>query len=275
MPRPAAVRPDEVRRRTPLPLRVYRYARVSVHLLHGVATTAFVFPRIALPRRQELIRHWSRRLLTMLGVQTRLQGLPLPGLGNLLIVANHISWLDIFVLNALQPSRFIGKAELRRWPLVGRLVAGCGTLFLERGRRHAAHRINQHARDVLAAGDTIAIFPEGTTTDGTMVLPFHGSLLQPVIDAHGHVQPIAIRYLGLDGTHSDAPAYVGDTSLLSSFWRVLGERALIVELTLAPALAAHARHRRELSREAENAIRGALQLPALGPAPGTRADRPA
>jgi 1-acyl-sn-glycerol-3-phosphate acyltransferase len=276
MQRTAAIRAAETRRRTPFPLRVYRYARVSVHVFQGVATTAFVFPRIGLPQRQELIRRWSQRLLSMLGVETRLHGLPVAGLpGNLLIVANHISWLDIFVLNALQPSRFIGKAEIKRWPLVGRLVADCGTLFLERGRRHDAHRINQHARDVLTAGETIAIFPEGTTTDGTTVLPFHGSLLQPVVDAHGHVQPIAIRYRGLDGSHSDAPVYVGDTSLLGSLWRLLGERALIVEVTLVPALAARARHRRELSREAENAIRAALELPSIGSGPEIRVDRPA
>jgi 1-acyl-sn-glycerol-3-phosphate acyltransferase len=247
---------------------------VSVHVFQGIATTVFIFPRIRLPQRKELIRRWSQRLLSMLGVETRLRGLPVGGLpGNLLIVANHISWLDIFVLNALQPARFIGKAEIRRWPLVGRLVADCGTLFLQRGRRHDAHRVNQDARDVLAAGETIAIFPEGTTTDGTMVLPFHGSLLQPVVDAHGHVQPIAIRYRGLDGAHCDAPAYVGEMTLMGSLWRVLGERTLIVELTLAPALAARARHRRELSREAENAIRAALELPALGSGPETRADR--
>jgi 1-acyl-sn-glycerol-3-phosphate acyltransferase len=263
------------RRRTPFPLRVYRCIRVTVHVLEGVATTAFVFPQIDLLRRQALIRRWSQRLLAMLGVETRLEGAPVAGFSNVLIVANHISWLDIFVLNALQPSRFIGKSEIRRWPLVGHLVAGCGTLFLERGRRRDAHRVNQHARDVLTAGETIAIFPEGTTTDGTTVLPFHGSLLQPVVDSHGHVQPIAIRYRGPDGAPSDAAAYVGDTSLIGSLWRLLGERTLIVELTLAPALAANARHRRDLSREAENAIRAALGLRVTGSGPETPADRPA
>jgi 1-acyl-sn-glycerol-3-phosphate acyltransferase len=247
--------------RTPLPLRVYRYARVSLHVFQGIATTAFVFPMSGRPRRQVLIRRWSERLLRIMRVEARVQGLPPAGLpGNMLIVANHISWLDIFVLNTVQPARFIAKAELKRWPLVGLLIAGCGTLFIERERRRDAHRVNDDARNVLAAGDTIAIFPEGTTTDGTTLLPFHGSLLQPVIDAQGHLQPIAIRYLHRDGTYNNAPAYVGDTSFLSSFWRVLGERAMVVELILVPALAAHARHRRELSREAEQTIRGALGL---------------
>jgi 1-acyl-sn-glycerol-3-phosphate acyltransferase len=260
--------------RTPLFLRVYRHARVSLHVFQGIATTAFVFPLVGLKRRQALIRSWSEHLLRIMRIEARVKGLPRDGLpGNMLIVANHISWLDIFVLNTVQPARFIAKAELRRWPLVGLMIAGCGTLFIERERRRDAHRVNDRARDVLAAGDTIAIFPEGTTTDGTELLPFHGSLLQPVIDAHGHLQPIAIRYLHRDGSYNDAPAYVGDTSFMSSFWRVLGERAMVVEMTLTPALAAQDRHRRELSREAEKAIRAALCL--NGPAPETAADRPA
>jgi 1-acyl-sn-glycerol-3-phosphate acyltransferase len=258
--------------RTPLPLRVYRHARVSLHVFQGIATTAFVFPMIGLPRRQALIRSWSEHLLRIMHIEARLHGVPPGGLpGNMLIVANHVSWLDIFVLNTVQPARFIAKAELKRWPLVGLMIAGCGTLFIERERRRDAHRVNDHAREVLAAGDTIAIFPEGTTTDGTTLLPFHGSLLQPVIDAEGHLQPIAIRYLQRDGTYNDAPAYVGNTTFMGSFWRVLGERAMVVEMTLTPALAAHGRHRRELSREAEEAIRAVLGL--RGPEPGTNGDR--
>jgi 1-acyl-sn-glycerol-3-phosphate acyltransferase len=258
--------------RTPLLLRVYRHARVSLHVFQGIATTAFVFPMIGLPRRQALIRSWSEHLLRIMHIEARVRGLPIDGLpGNMLIVANHVSWLDIFVLNTIQPARFIAKAELKRWPLVGLMIAGCGTLFIERERRRDAHRVNDQARDVLAAGDTIAIFPEGTTTDGRTLLPFHGSLLQPVIDAQGHLQPIAIRYLHRDGAYNDAPAYVGDTTFMGSFWRVLGERAMVVEMTLTPALEARARHRRELSREAEQAIRAALG--SSGRAPGTIGDR--
>ena len=244
-----------------------------MHVFQGIATTAFVFPMIGLSRRQALIRRWSERLLRIMNIESRVHGLPPRGLpGNMLIVANHISWLDIFVLNTVQPARFIAKAELSV-AARGLLIAGCGTLFIERERRRDAHRVNDHAREVLAAGDTIAIFPEGTTTDGTTLLPFHGSLLQPVIDAKGDLQPIAIRYLDRDGGYNDAPAYVGDLTFMGSFWRVLGERAMVVDMTLTPALAAHARHRRELSREAEQAIRAVLGLSAQ--APGTGGDRQA
>jgi len=257
----------------PLALRLARSARVAVHLVQGLATTMFVFPWLGLPRKHALIRRWSRRLLRMLKIDVRIHGLPesRPS-GNVLIVANHISWLDIFVLNTLQPARYIGKAELQRWPIVGRLIANAGTLFIERARRHDMHKVNRDTAAALARGDVIAVFPEGTTTDGTTVLPFHGSLLQPIVDAEGYVQPVAIRYRQPGGAHSDAPAYVGETSFIESFWRVTGERALVVELHFVLALPARARHRRDLARAAEHAIRTALASPAIAPAPDRHGD---
>jgi 1-acyl-sn-glycerol-3-phosphate acyltransferase len=257
----------------PLPLRLYRSARVAVHVAEGLMTTAFVFPWVGVPKKQALIRRWCRLLLHMLKVEARIHGLPAGGLpGNVLIVANHISWLDIFVLNTVQPSRFIAKSELRRWPVAGRLIAGCGTLFIERERRHDTLKVNRHAAEALARGDVIAIFPEGTTTDGREVLPFHGSLLQPIVDAGGHVQPIAIRYRKATGEHNDAPAYIGETSFLQSYWRVTAERMLVVELHVARLLPAREGRRRELARAAEAAIRTALASPAGGREPGTRGD---
>jgi 1-acyl-sn-glycerol-3-phosphate acyltransferase len=229
-----------------------------------------------MPRRQALIRRWSVALLAILHAELSINGWPPGGLaGNVLIVANHVSWLDIFVIDAVQPSRFVAKADLAHWPLLGRLIAGVGTLFIERGRGHDAHRINHQARAALASGDVIAIFPEGKTGDGRVLLPFHGSLLQPVIDARGQVRPMAIRYLDSDGAPSDSPSYAGDTKFLTSLWRVLGEHRMIVLLDVLPPLLVDGRHRRQLAREAEDAIRQVLASAANGPAPGTAADRPA
>jgi 1-acyl-sn-glycerol-3-phosphate acyltransferase len=137
---------------------------------------------------------------------------------------------------AAEPARFIAKSELKRWPLIGRFAETGGTLFIDRSRRHDTRKVNRHAAEVLARGDVIAIFPEGTTTDGRDVLPFHGSLLQPIVDAEGHVQPVAIRYTHHEGGINDAVAYVGDTSFMSSFWRVTGERRGVVELHLPEPL---------------------------------------
>lgn len=258
-----------------LPVRVWRAGRVSAHLLTGLATQRFMFPRASAERRRELTRRWCRKLLALMNIDSRVHGELDAARGNVLIVANHVSWLDIFVLNAQQPSRFIAKSELAGWPLVGSLIRGSGTLFIERARRQDTHRVNRDAVDALRAGDAIAVFPEGTTTDGSTVLKFHGSLLQPIVDAEGHLLPVAIRYHDGEGELSLAPEYAGDTSFAASFWRVCGERRLAVDLIASTPMPARARHRRELARDAEDAIRTALARRDGAKAPGTRGGRAA
>jgi 1-acyl-sn-glycerol-3-phosphate acyltransferase len=256
---------------TPALRRLWRVPRMIAHLFHGLATIGFVFPSLDAHARRARIRSWSRRLLHLMGIDIRIHGaLAHP---NVLVVANHVSWLDIFALHAVGPVRFIAKSEIARWPLLGRLVRGVGTLFVERTRRHDTHRVNREIAQALADGDIVAVFPEGTVTDGTHLLPFKGSLLQPIVDAAGHVQPVALRYRTPDGQVSREPAYTGDTTFLESFWRICGARALVVELQALAPLAAQGTHRRELARQAEVAIRAALGLPAAGSAPGRCDDR--
>lgn len=258
-----------------LPVRVWRAARVTVHVAAGLATQRFLFPRSSTARRRDLTRRWCRKLLALMNIDARVHGEFDAARGNVLIVANHVSWLDIFVLNAQHPARFVAKSELAVWPVVGRLIRGSGTLFIERARRQDTHRVNRDAVDALRSGDAVAVFPEGTTTDGSTVLKFHGSLLQPIVDAEGHVLPVAIRYHDGHGELSLAPEYAGDTSFAASFWRVCGERRLAVDLIASPPMAASARHRRELARAAEDAIRTALARRDAARAPGTRGDRAA
>lgn len=256
-----------------LPVRAWRAARVSAHVVGGIATQALVFPRVTGERRRAITRRWCEKLLRLMNVEARVHGTIDARRGNLLIVANHISWLDIFVLNAQHPSRFVAKSELAGWPVVGRLIRDSGTLFIERTRRQDTQRVNRRAAEALRAGDAIVVFPEGTTTDGSTVLKFHGALLQPIVDADGHLLPVAIRYHDGEGERSLAPEYAGDTSFAASFWRVCGQRRLAVELFAAPALPAGAAHRRELARAAEDAIRTALAARDAAKAPGTRGGR--
>lgn len=261
------------RNRNPLVVRCYRFTRTCVHVVAGVGTTMFVFPLVSPPRRRHLVKRWSGRLLRILGIEARVTG-SLVSDGNVLVVANHVSWLDIFVLNAHHPVRFVAKSELARWPVVSQMIKGAGTVFIERERRRDTHRVNEDMARVLAGGDVVAIFPEGTTTDGTDLLPFKSSLLQPIVDAQGHVQPVAIRYRDRDGEHTLAPAYVGDTTFAQSFWAVCGERTLTVDLVASAALPAREADRRALARAAEGAIRTALQPAAPATAPA-RDDDPA
>jgi 1-acyl-sn-glycerol-3-phosphate acyltransferase len=250
--------PPRPRRALPRSRQVARAVRTVTHVFAGLATTTFVFPFVDPSRRRALTQRWSRRLLALLNVECRVSGPLDPEAGNLLVVANHVSWLDIFVLNALCPARFVAKAELARWPVAGRLVRGAGTLFVERTRRRDTHRVNRVVATALAQGDIVAVFPEGTTTEGASVLPFKSSLLQPIVDAAGEVQPLALRYRTPDGARSAAPSYVGDDPFMASFWRVCGTPALVVDVTALARMPAADRHRRVLAREAEAAIRSVL-----------------
>lgn len=191
------------------------------HVIGGLFTIRLRFGRCTPAQKVEHIRTWTRKMLRILRVELVVQGEP-PSGGPLLQVANHISWLDILVMNAAQPSRFVSKADVRHWPVLGALVAGAGTLFIERESRRDAMRVVHHMAEALRAGDVLTVFPEGTTGDGRELLPFHANLLQAAIVTQCPVLPVALSFQDGDTQEPcDAPTYVGDTTLLASIWRTV------------------------------------------------------
>ncbi|AKU13710.1 1-acyl-sn-glycerol-3-phosphate acyltransferase [Azoarcus sp. CIB] len=202
---------------------------------------------------RNLRRRWSQKLLAILGVELRVAGQAIqPGC---MLVANHISWLDIFVINALAPSAFVSKAEVRGWPLIGCLAARNETVFLRRGSRGHAKIINAEIAARLDAGRNVAVFPEGTTTDGSHVLHFHAALLQPAIECGHAIQPVALSYHAPDGTFSRAPAYDGDVSLGQSLAAIIAEPRFIARVVVIdPLSTTKDTSRREIARRAHDAI---------------------
>ncbi|MGH8853177.1 MAG: lysophospholipid acyltransferase family protein, partial [Telluria sp.] len=177
-----------------------RLVRVMVHLAAGLATCALAFPLASNGLRERLTRRWSRKLLALCRVSVeQLPGAPV--LEHALIVANHVSWLDIFVINALHPCRFVAKAEIRAWPVLGWLAAGAGTVFIARGDRRALRHVFKGLVAVLAQGQRVAFFPEGTTARQGEVLPFHANLFEAAIDAKVAVQPYALSYVDAAGAY--------------------------------------------------------------------------
>ena len=226
-----------------------------LHLARGVLIAGLLFPLQSAERRKREVEHWSLQLLSFLGVRLFLHGTP-PVLGEraLMIVANHVSWLDIFAINAIIPARFVAKAEVRRWPVVGWLCARAGTLFIERTRRNHTTRINEAVGAALAAGEVFAVFPEGTTTDGSMLLKFHASLLEPALAVGAAVQPVALRYERTDGTLCTECAYDGDKSVWQTLLGITSQREILVHVCFLKRLYPEERHRRDLARESREAI---------------------
>lgn len=227
--------------------RCWRLPVALALLLFGLATVLGVFPWIRMPRREALIAIWSRALLWACGVRVQervapgaqplsaLRGLQGEGHGRLLL-PNHISWLDIFVIDSIAPASFVAKAEIARWPLVGTLVARAGTVFVERGRRHAVHGVIQALGARMAQGYRAAVFPEGTTSEGDRLLVFHGNLIQSALNSGVPMIPVGLRYYDPDGERSHAVMYVGDTTFVASLWRITGHPRLQVEAHVLPAL---------------------------------------
>jgi len=243
-----------------LPRRLLRLARLVAHFVHGQRIVRKRFPRLDTAGRDGEIRRWSRQLLDILDVEVRAYG-AVPALARRMVVANHLSWLDIFVIYSHAPGVFVAKSEIRDWPLLGALVAEVGTLFIVRGRRTHARHTNDLIAATLTAGRTVAVFPEGTTGEGEALGHFHAALLQPAIDAQAAILPVGLRYRTADGERAEAAHYVGEMSFARSLWRVVSQRKLVAELHITAPLATAESNRRALARAAEAAIARALDLP--------------
>lgn len=224
-----------------------RLVRVGLHLVTGILIVLFEYPCCSRELRRRLEQKWSADLLAILGVELRLHG----QLTGAMRVANHVSWLDIFVINAIVPSTFVAKDDVRQWPLIGWLSSRTGTIFIRRNMRMAAHEAAQAVAAHLEKKAALVVFPEATTSDGSRVLPFHPALLQGAIRADRAVQPLALRYQTADGRRTASPAYYGDISLPASIWRIVsscGSNRISVRVILLPARAPRSHDRRTLAK---------------------------
>jgi 1-acyl-sn-glycerol-3-phosphate acyltransferase len=257
----------------PLAKRVVRTVRLFLQLVSGLLTVALLFPLYGAERRWRAIQRWSAGVCRIVDLEVCVIGaLPQPNGRAIVAVANHISWLDIQMIHSLWRVRFVAKSEVRRWPAIGWLAARCGTLFIHRGRNRHAARINEVIQQALSGGDAIAVFPEGTTSDGRQLLHFHASLLQPAVNQSALVVPVAVRYVTPSGEVDETPSYVGERSLAESMAAVVAANAIRGELHFLPAIDAEGRSRRELAQLTRAAIAAALNVPIAGTAPETLSD---
>ena len=233
---------------------VWRLLWALLHIARGLFVITFMFPRLAQAAREARVHRWAQALLRGVGIELSLQGQPLSD-GPVLLVANHLSWLDIVVLHASRYCRFVSKADIRRWPLVGTLATGAGTLYITRESGRDAHRVVHTMARQLQQGEVLAVFPEGTTGDGIAMKPFHANLLQAAIVANAPVQPLALRFVDADTGQTDfSPRYIDDDSIFVSIWETLCVRRLRAEVTVGAPQHAAGRDRRAWVRDLQGEV---------------------
>ncbi len=240
---------------TLLPVRV---ALVLLCTAIGLIAQLSLFWWVSQTTARRVVSLWSRTMLACMGVQLRIQYSPEAATKQAaLVVSNHISWMDILALQAAMPVVFVAKSEIKSWPVLGWMVSLAGTCFIDRSRRTALRTVHSTLTEHLKTGQSVCIFPEGTTSNGEQVLPFHAGLLQAAIEAGVPVQPIRLQYSHL------AAAYVDDLTLLTSLGSVLLTPHLSVSVQALPRLSIEGATRQTLGIQAHAAIQSAAQSPRI------------
>jgi 1-acyl-sn-glycerol-3-phosphate acyltransferase len=232
---------------------------LGLHIARGLWTVRFVFGRLDAHQKQQRIQAWAHTLLSQLAIKVVVSGQP-ASQGPMLLAANHISWLDIYLILATCPCRMVAKAEVRQWPVIGSLAQAVGTLFIQRESPRDALRVVHDMAQQLKAGDVLAIFPEGTTSNGLQVLPFHANLFQAAISANAPVQPVALIFEdSATGQPSQVPCYIDDDTLLGSIWRVAMAPPLRVTLKFGELQTSDGRPRRAWSIDVRSEVEALRQ----------------
>ncbi len=212
----------------------FRASLVALWVILGLLIIASLFWWVGLASRLSIKKYWSAVLVRLCGVRIRSSGIPYLK-GPVLWVVNHISWLDVFVLNLTRSTAFVAKSEIRHWPLIGWLAAGADTIFIERGSRHTVKAVGQAMQKRFARGQAVGLFPEGTTSEGFDVLNFHANLFEPARLPGVAIQPIALTYFH-HGQRSQFAAFVGEETLMANLWRVLGATGVEIETVFLPPI---------------------------------------
>jgi 1-acyl-sn-glycerol-3-phosphate acyltransferase len=235
---------------------VWRLLWALAHIVSGLWTIVTLFPRLGQESREARVHAWAQAMLNGVGIELTVRGSPVAS-GPALLVANHLSWLDIVVMHASRYCRFVSKSDIKNWPLVGTLAAGAGTLYIERESKRDAHRVVHQMAERLLLGEVLAVFPEGTTGDGITLKPFHANLLQAAISAKAPVQPIALRFVDArTGKTSFAPRYIDDDSIFVSIWETLCVPQLRAEVVFGEPQLCGERDRRNWAADLQRKVEG-------------------
>lgn len=240
--------------------KAWMLVRLIAHLLYGFVVALVFWPLFSKAFKERIEQRWARQLLGILNVQVKVvyespesnYAIHKP----CLLYSTHVSWLDIFAFNSVHPVTFIAKSEISKWPIGGLLAKRSGTLFIERGKRHAVRDVIHAAVKVLGTGRCVAVFPEGTTGAGDKPLHFHSNFVQPAIQANVPLLPVSLQYFTPDGKFSAQPAFIGEQTLLDNIQVLSNSKTgFVVQLYIHSPIVVEGRTRHELSDEAHARIR--------------------
>ena len=241
-----------------------RAARIGAHIAYALGL-ACIFPWFSRVRQRTTMQHWSVKLLNILNVEMHARGqcIPRHRLGQL-IVANHVSWLDVFVINANTPARFVAKSEVGAWPLLGWLVRRSGTLFIRREFRRDTARTTHVVTNCLQSGEPVAVFPQGTSTDASQPVHFHSAMVQAAIDARATVQPLSISYHDDEGRALHQVSFTGEMTFMASLWQIVSLPRIHVNAVYLEELECNDMNRREIAQRAQLGVNAVLANSDLG-----------
>jgi 1-acyl-sn-glycerol-3-phosphate acyltransferase len=215
---------------------------------------------LPLPERAHWLHESCRMGLRRLKIAVGAEG-TFPARG--LLVSNHLSYLDILVYSSLSPCVFVSKKEVRRWPIFGQMAVMAGTVFIDRSRSADARRVNSEMQEALAAGIVVVLFPEGTSSDGSNVLPFRPALFEATISADQPVTPAHLHYDVSNGSPRTDVTYWGPTSFLPHLLRLLSRTGIRATIRIAAQSRKYG-DRKTAARETHDFVLGLGQLRPAG-----------
>lgn len=238
--------------------RIFTVLQIMAHVLKGCFILLLLFPWFKVERRHRSIRHWCKQLLGIFQMRLSVIGTEQLEDAHYLMAANHVSWIDIHVINAFKPHYFVAKSEVASWPIFGWMAKQLGTLFIERGKSNSIRNMVQKIAEQLNQ-KAICIFPEGTSTDGKQVAPFKSNLFEAAVVANAPVYTLAIQYFDVQTGHKTmAPAFIGEMGLLDSIWNLICSPPICAQISISAKLPA-LYERKALAELSQSLIAGQLR----------------
>ncbi len=242
----------------------YKLSLITLLFFIGLIIAGVIYPTLGLvcaagsakQKRDWLKKIWLRYFNLIVGLQVIKEGEPLDK--TTFLVSNHVSWLDIIVLGRFFPAYFVAKSDILGWPVIGYLAKQGGTIFIRRGDKQQVMATAEKMVWLIKQNSTVVAFPEGTTTKGDEVLPFHASLFQPAILTKTNIQPVALHYLG---EAKDQAPFIGDDAFIPHLLRILAMDKIEVRVVFLPVINTVGKSRQSVSNETRELISGSIAQP--------------